>query len=57
MDTEINKIITEYKQGSDEPLDGDEVDKLAYIVRVKMDLHEGNITEKEYDNLLDEISF
>ena len=45
-------IITEYKDGSDEPLDGDDVDRLCEIIKTKINLHEGNITECEYGELL-----
>ena len=45
-------IILEYRDGSDEPLDGDDVDRLVDILRAKINLHEGNITEEEYNNLL-----
>jgi len=46
-------IITEYKDGSDEPLDGDEVDDLCEIIKAKINLQEGNITEAEYEEILD----
>ena len=46
-------IIAEYKDGSDEPLDGDEVDRLCHIIKAKINLHEGNITEAEYEKCLD----
>lgn len=45
-------IIEEYKGGNDEALDGDDVDRLVDILRAKINLHEGNITEEEYNNLL-----
>lgn len=42
-------IIEEYKSGSEgEPLDGDDVDKLCEVIKAKINLHEGNITEAEY---------
>ena len=41
-------IIIEYKDGNDaEPLDGDEVDNLCHIIKTKINLYEGNITEIE----------
>jgi uncharacterized membrane protein len=46
-------IITEYKDGDDEALDGDEVDRLCDIIRAKINLQEGNITDEEYNKLLD----
>lgn len=45
-------IIIEYRDG-DEPLDGDEVDRLCDIIKAKINLQEGNITDEEYDKLLD----
>jgi len=45
-------IIEEYRDGG-EALDGDEVDSLCSILRAKINLHEGNITETEYNNILD----
>ena len=45
-------IIKEYSQG-DEPLDGDEVDDLCRIIKLKINLHQGNITENEYSLMLD----
>lgn len=46
-------IIEEYKGGENEPLDGDDVDRLVDILRAKINLHEGNITEEEYNKILD----
>ena len=48
---ELNQIIKKYKEGSEEPLDGDEVDKLTEHIRNQLNLIEGNITEKEYMEL------
>ena len=50
---ELRKIVNDYKEqeGIDpniEPLDGDETERLAEILLVKIDLMEGNITEDEY---------
>lgn len=46
-------IIKEYKDGSNEPLDGDDVDELCKIIKAKINLNEGNITEVEYNDILD----
>tara|TARA_R100001530_G_scaffold134304_1_gene108924 strand:- start:305 stop:667 length:363 start_codon:yes stop_codon:yes gene_type:complete len=47
-------IINEYKEGStEEPLDGDDVDALCSIIKAKINLHEGNITESEYEKKVD----
>ena len=52
-------IIEEYRGAAvsfasdeNEPLDGDEVDDLCKIIKAKINLHEGNITQKEYDEIL-----
>ena len=45
-------IIEEYKDGG-EALDGDEVDSLCSIIRAKINLQEGNITDAEYERILD----
>lgn len=45
---ELRLIIEDYKAGNDEPLDGDEVDKLVDWLRLKINLLEGNITWEEY---------
>lgn len=52
MDYTLQEIITNFKNGDDEPLDGDEVEDLIDILRAKINLHEGNITEEEYEKLL-----
>ncbi len=45
-------IINEYKDGNDEPLDGDDVDDLCKIIKAEINLQEGNITDEEYDRIL-----
>jgi hypothetical protein len=50
---QLEPIIEEYKCGGlDEPLDGDDVDELCKIIKAKINLKEGNITEDEYENIL-----
>ena len=51
FEKQLIEIIKEYKAGSEEPLDGDEVDRLTEHLRNKINLNEGNITEEEYDKL------
>lgn len=46
---ELRDIIKLYKDGSEEPLDGDEVDRLVKHLKNQINLIEGNITEEEYD--------
>lgn len=48
LDLTLLEIIEEYKGGSDEPLDGDDID----IIKAKIDLQEGNITYDEYDAII-----
>lgn len=51
---QLMPIINEYKDGSqDEPLDGGEVEDLCIIIQAKINLHEGNITEEEYNEILE----
>jgi len=45
-------IIEEYGEG--EPLDGDGVDDLCVILRAKINYHQGNITEDEYESAVDD---
>lgn len=53
LDLTIREAILEFRSDDcDTPLDGDEVDKLVEILRAKINLHEGNITEDEYNELL-----
>lgn len=49
----VYEIIQAYKDGSKEPLDGDETERLAHIILAEMDLIEGNITRDEYEERLE----
>lgn len=51
MQEVIIKLIEVYKNGSDEPLDGDEVDLLVSSIRNSINLNEGNITQEEHTEL------
>jgi len=51
FDEPLKSIIREYKEGSEEPLDGDEVDRLTEHLRNRINLFEGNITQKEFEKL------
>ena len=44
----LKPIMNEFMEGSDEPMDGDNVDDLCEIIKAKINLHQGNITEDEY---------
>lgn len=45
-------IIEEYKDGYDQPLTIEEVEDLCKIIKAKINLKEGNITEEEYNLIL-----
>jgi len=49
----IQPLIDEYKDGTEEPLDGDEVERLSRIIKAKINLNEGNLTEMECRKILD----
>lgn len=49
---EILDIYTEYNW-ENEPLDADEVDRLVELLKIKLNLLNGNITEEEYYNLFE----
>lgn len=57
MDKKIAELVEEYKNGINEALDGDAVDDLIRIIWCKINLQEGNITEEEYNKLLNEGHF
>ena len=41
-------LVMQRRGGTDgEPLDGDEVDDLCHFIKQAINLHEGNISEKE----------
>ena len=53
LDLTLLQIIEEYKDGSDEPLDGDDTERLSDVIKAKIDIQEGNITYDEYDAIID----
>ena len=52
---EILDIYTEdnFSKGEKDPLDGGEVEDLVKIIHAQLDFLNGNITEREYNKLLD----
>ena len=49
----LQPIIDDYKEGiEDEPLDSDGVNDLCRIIKAKINLQEGNLTEREYESIL-----
>lgn len=55
LNMSILEIIEEYKEGDTTPLDGDEVYRLAQIIKAKINLQEGNILQEEYEQELNNI--
>ncbi len=49
---QLSPIIEEYKDGVFEKLDVNDVDNLCKIIKAKINLQEGNITEQEYNEIL-----
>lgn len=50
--TQLLPIINEFSSGSLKPLDLYDVDRLCNIIKAKINLHQGNITEDEYNKIL-----
>lgn len=46
----LEEIVEEYGEG--ESLDGDDVDRVCEIIKHKLNLFQGNITEAEYEKLM-----
>ncbi len=49
---ELRRIIAEFKDGAEGPLNEGEIRDLVKIIQVKIELLEGLITEDEYDERL-----
>ncbi len=52
--TQLIPIIDDYLDGDTEPLDGDDVDMLCKVIKAKINLYSGNITEEEYNQILND---
>lgn len=51
---QLSLLIRDYRRYVDEdniPLDGDAVEELSYFIEQHINLHEGNITNEEYDDM------
>ena len=53
---QLEPIIKEYKDGDDTPLTSIEVERLALIIRFKIDVNQGNISVEDMERALDEHS-
>ena len=49
---QLRPIIKDFKEGNNEPLSSDEVERLSLIIRFKIDLEEGNINEEGIEDTL-----
>jgi hypothetical protein len=46
---QLRPIIIDFKDGSKEPLTSQEVERLSLIIRLKIDLEEGNVSIDDLD--------
>ena len=46
---QLRPIINDYKDGSHKSLTSQEVERLALIIRLKIDLEEGNVSKKDLE--------
>ena len=49
---QLRPIINDFKAGDDKPLTPQEVEKLSLIIRMKIDIEEGNISKKDLEDAL-----
>ena len=49
---QLRPIIKDFKGSNNEALTHQEVERLALIIRLKIDLEEGNITKKDLEDAL-----
>ena len=49
---QLRPIIKDFKEGNNEPLRPEEVERLSLIIRFKIDFEEGNINEEGMEETL-----
>ena len=49
---QLRPIINDFKQGSNESLNPQEVERLSLIIRFKIDLEEGNLNNMEMEDIV-----
>ena len=49
---QLRPIIKDFKEGNNEPLSLEEVERLSLIIRFKIDLEEGNLNNKEIEDIV-----
>lgn len=53
FNSELESIVSIFNEGcEDEPMDGDDVEKLVNILKNKINLKQGNITQEEFEKLM-----
>ena len=55
MDNIIKKFIKDVTKEYGEPLDGDAVEHIAEVVKIKLDFQNGNVTYDEYKSNLKQL--
>ena len=46
------RISKDISDSGDDPMDGDETDRIGKLLTLELDLRQGNLTEKEYQDTL-----
>ena len=54
---QLRPIIKDYKDGGIRPLTSQEVERLTLIIRLKIDLEEGNISKKDLEIRRDKFKY
>ena len=49
---QLRPIIKDFKNGNNDPLTPQEVERLSLIIRFKIDLEEGNLNNKEIEGIV-----
>ena len=49
---QLRPIIKDFKNGSNDPLTPQEVERLSFMIRFKIDLEEGNLNNKEIEDIV-----
>ena len=49
---QLRPIIKDFKNGSNDPLTPQEVERLSLIIKFKIDLEEGNLNNKEIEEIV-----
>lgn len=52
MDNIITELIKYRKNGTQEPMDGDEVDDFCHLIKAHINYREGNLTLSEFTDLI-----